>query len=135
VDRKPYAELSLAELLRQLATDATELVRQELQLARVELTDKGKKAGASAGLFGAAAILGLGAFGALTACLIAALALVLPLWAAALIVSVVYGGAAAIVALRGKKSLADVSSPAPGLVLASVQADVDAVRAGVQRGR
>jgi uncharacterized membrane protein len=129
----PYAELPLPDLLRQLSTDTATLVRQEVQLARAELTETGKKAAKSATGFGAAAIFGLGAFGALTATLIAVIALALPVWVAALIVTIVYGVVAFVAALSGKKALAEVAPPAQ--TVESVKEDVNAVRAGVARGR
>jgi hypothetical protein len=56
-------------------------VRQEIALAKTEITEKTKPVAASAGMFGGAALLGLGAFGALTAFLIALLSLELQVWA------------------------------------------------------
>ncbi|GAC1303182.1 MAG: phage holin family protein [Vulcanimicrobiaceae bacterium] len=128
-----YADLPLPELLRQLSSDTATLVRQEVQLARAELTDTGKKAAKSAVGFGAAALFGLGAFGALTAALIAVIALALPVWVAALIVTVIYAVVAFVAAQSGKKALTDVT-PVPETI-ASVKDDVNAVRAGVARGR
>lgn len=138
MDRKPpppYAEASLPDLLRQLSTETATLVRQEIALARVELTDKGKKAGAAGGLFGTAAVAGLGALGAFTALLIALLALVVPVWAAALIVTVLYGIVAAVAALGGKQKLDALAPPVPEQTMQSVQEDVAAVSAGVRRAR
>ncbi len=138
MDRKPpppYADMPLPDLLRQLSTDTATLVRQEIALARAELTDKAKKVGGAAGMFGTAAVAGLGAFGAFTALLIALLALVVPLWAAALIVTVVYGLVAAIAALGGKKKLEAITPPLPEQTVQSVKDDVEAVRAGVRRAR
>ncbi len=101
MDRKPqYADLPLPELLRQLSTDTATLVRQEIRLARVELTGKAKVAGRSATFFGAAAVLGFGAFLAVTACAVAALALVLQVWAAALVVTAVKNNAANMITVR-----------------------------------
>ncbi len=98
-------EASIGELLKELSEQTSTLIRQEMQLARVELVEAGKKAGAGAGLLGASTILALGAFGALTATLIAVIALALPVWAAALIITVVYGAGAAIIAMSGKKKI------------------------------
>lgn len=130
----PYADVPLPELLRQLSSDTATLVRQEMQLARAELTEKGKIAAASGTGFGAAAIFGLGAFGALTAAFVALVALWLPLWAAALIIAVVYGIVAAVAAQRGKKALDEIGAPVPQTTQ-SVKEDVEAVRAGVRRAR
>ena len=138
MDRKPpppYADMPLPDLLRQLSSDTATLVRQEIALARVELTDKGKKAVAPAAMFAMAAVALLGAFGAFTAFFIALLALVVQLWAAALIVAVVYGIVAAFAALNGKKKLDTLGSPVPDGSVQSVKDDIDAVRAGVRRAR
>lgn len=102
---------SIAELLRDLSNETTLLVRQEMQLARAELLEHAKPATASAASFGATAVLGLGAFGAATACLIALLAIALPVWFAALIVTIVYGIAAFVLAQNGKKKLKEAGPP------------------------
>jgi hypothetical protein len=139
MDRKTttpaYAELSIPELLRQLSGDTATLVRQEMLLARAELTEKGKQAGVSVGAFGASAILALGAFGALTATLILLLSLVLQPWAAALIVTLAYGAAAFVSARLGKKKLDEMATPVPQETVESVKDDVAAVRSGIARGR
>jgi hypothetical protein len=96
---------SIPELLRDLSSETATLVRQEMQLARAELAEKAKPVGASVASFGGTAILGLGAFGAATTFLIAVLALVLPIWGAALIVAIVYGVAAFVLAQIGKRKL------------------------------
>lgn len=130
----PFADMALPDLLRQLSTDTATLVRQEVQLARAEVSEKGKKVAKSATGFGLAAAMGLGAFAAITTMLIALLALVLPVWAAALIVAIVYGIVAFLGVQAGKKALADVTPAVPQTV-DSLKEDVNAVRAGVQRGR
>lgn len=136
MEQKPpaYAEKSLPELLRQLSTDTATLVRQEVALARAELSQIMAKVTASAGMFGVAAIAAIGAFGAFTAFLILVISLVVPAWAAALIVMVLYGIVAAIGALAGKNALQRVT-PVPQQSVESVKEDVEAVRAGVRRGR
>ncbi|HXQ55398.1 MAG TPA: phage holin family protein, partial [Actinomycetes bacterium] len=72
-DTEDLRERSLGELLKQLSEQTTRLVHQELELAKAELTQKGRQAGAGAGMFGGAGALGLAALGALTACFILAL--------------------------------------------------------------
>jgi len=131
----PDAGLPLAELLRRFAVDFGMLVRQELTLARYELLEKGKGAARPIGLFAFAALLGLGAFAALTVSLIAALAFVLQLWAAALAVTLGYGLIALLAALAGKRALSQAAPPNLEQTLASVKADVEAVRAGVRKAR
>lgn len=134
-DEPAGADRPLPDLLRELATDTATLVRQEIELARAELVHKGKQAGASAGLFGAAAVLALGAFGALTAAFITALALVMPVWAAALVIAVIYAAIGAAAALRGRAALKKVGSPVPDQTATSIRYDAAAIRAGIERGR
>jgi uncharacterized membrane protein YqjE len=104
---------SIGELLKQLSEQTSTLVRQELELARAELTQQGKKAGTGLGLFGGAGLLGLGAFGALTATLILLLDTFMKAWLAALIVTVVYAAIAAVLALRGKTEIKQATPPVP----------------------
>ena len=83
------SDRSVAELMKQLSDQTATLVRQELDLAKAELAEKGKKAGLGAGMFGGASVFGMYALGALTACAILALALAVKGWLAALIVAAV----------------------------------------------
>jgi uncharacterized membrane protein YqjE len=112
------------ELVSRLANEAAALVRQEVELAKAELTEKGKQAGKGAGMFGGAGILGLGAFGALTACLILALDSAMPSWLAALIVAVVYGAIGGVLALTGKRKVQEAAPPVPEQTVESVKEDV-----------
>ena len=79
---------SVADLVKQLTEQTRTLARQEIELAKAELTEKGKKAGLGAGMFGAAGLFGFFAFAVLTACAVLALATALDGWLAALIVAV-----------------------------------------------
>ena len=105
-------ERSIPDLLKQLSTETSTLVKQELDLAKAELTQQGKRAGLGAGFIGGGALFGLGAFGAFTAMLIALLGLAMDTWIAALIVTVVYGAIAAVLALRGKNKIQEATPPA-----------------------
>jgi len=115
---------STAELLKRLSNETTTLVRQELELAKAEMTEKGKEAGKGAGMFGAAGLLGLLALGALTTCFIAALDTAMPLWLAALVVTVVYGAIAGVLALTGKGRLTNATPPVPEQTQDNVKEDV-----------
>ena len=88
-------------------------VHHELELAKAELQQKGRQAGAGAGAFGGAGALGLAALGALTACFILALNAVMPAWLAALIVALVYGAIAAFLALRGRDKVKQATPLVP----------------------
>jgi uncharacterized membrane protein YqjE len=112
------------ELFKQLSTEISTLVRQELKLAQAEMTQKGKRAGTGAGMFGGAGILALLALMTLTACLVAALATRIDVWLAALIITVVYGTLAAALALLAKNKVAEATPPVPEQTLESVKEDV-----------
>jgi hypothetical protein len=118
-------EQSIPELLKQLASETTTLVRQELDLAKAELKEKGRKAGPGVGLIGAAGGVGLLAGGALTAFLILALDGFMPNWLAALIVTAVYSVIAGVLYLRGKEKVDDAGSPAPRQTIETVKEDVE----------
>lgn len=120
---------SIAELVKRLAEQTNTLVKQEIELAKAELTEKGRIAGAGAALFGAAALVGLLAAGALTACLIALLqTAVNHTWLAALIVALVYAAIAIPLALRGRDRIREATPPAPEKTIESVKEDVEWVK-------
>ncbi|GAC1531769.1 MAG: hypothetical protein NVS2B8_20310 [Vulcanimicrobiaceae bacterium] len=133
-DAELVADLPLPDVFKRFGTDVSTLVRQEIALAKTELAKQAPKVGQSIALFAIAAVLGIGAFFALTLTLIAAIALALPLWAAALIVTVSYVVIAAIAALRGKSNLKGVGDPIPH-ALENLRLDVEVVKAGFGRGR
>lgn len=123
------------ELLRELSQQTTELVRQEIELAKAELGEKGKQAGLGAGMFGGAGLFGVGAFAALTTTIIAALDRAMALWLAALIVAVVYGIVAAVLAQRGKQKVQEVGAPVPEQTRDSVKEDVQWAKTRMRSGR
>ena len=117
---------SIGELLKQLSQETSTLVKQELDLAKAEMMEKGKHAGVGAGFIGGGALLGLGAFGAATACLIALLATIIDhVWLSALIVAVVYGASAGVLALRGKDKIQEAAPAAPEQTVETVKEDVE----------
>jgi uncharacterized membrane protein YqjE len=114
----------VGELLKELSNQTTTLVRQELELAKAEMTEKGKQAGLGAGMFGGAGLFGLLALGALTTCLIAALATGIDLWLAALIVALVYAAITGVLALAGKRKTQEATPPAPEQAIESTKEDL-----------
>ncbi|MBO0744182.1 MAG: phage holin family protein [Candidatus Dormibacteraeota bacterium] len=118
----------MGELVKQLAEETSTLVRQELQLARAELTQQGKRAGLGVGELGGAGLVGLYALGALTACFIAALAIVLPVWASALIIAAVYGAIAGVLALIGRRQLQQNMPPKAPRTERTIQEDIEWVK-------
>jgi hypothetical protein len=115
----------LADLLRQLSQETATLVRQEIELAKAEVTQKGKTAGVGVGIVGAAGVVALLALGALTACLVLALDIVMPAWLAALIVAIVFGGVAAFLGLRGKEKVQEAGAPVPEQTVETVKEDIE----------
>jgi hypothetical protein len=124
-----------AELMRELTDQTTSLVRQEIELAKVELAEKGKKAGVGAGMFGAAGLFGAGAFAAITACLIWALSTFVVGWVGALIVGVVYAAIAGVLALRGKKQVQQATPPVPERAVDSTKEDLEWLKTRAKSGR
>jgi MFS family permease len=123
-DSDDLRERSIGELLKQLSEETTRLVHQELELAKAELTQKGKQAGAGAGLFGAAGAIGLLAAAALTTCFILALDAVMPAWVAALLVAVVYGVIALVVVKQGQAKMKAAGPLVPEQTIETVKEDV-----------
>lgn len=116
---------STGELLKQFSKDASTLIRKELELAKAELTEKGKQAGKGVGMLGGAGLFGLGAFGALTALLILVLAEATDAWLAALIVTVLWGAIAAVLALQGKHKVEEATPPQPEQTIETLKEDVE----------
>jgi uncharacterized membrane protein YqjE len=114
----------VGELLKELSTQTTTLVRQELELAKAEMAEKGKQAGLGAGMFGGAGLFALLALAALTTCVIAALATGMEVWLAALIVAVAYAAVAGVLALLGKQKTREAIPPAPEQAIESTKEDV-----------
>ncbi|MER5871402.1 phage holin family protein [Streptomyces sp. NPDC002044] len=124
---------STGELVEQAAEQLTRLVRQEMGLARAEMREKGKRAGLGGGLFGGAGVVGVLALQALVAAGIAALALVLPVWASALIAAGALAAAAAVLASMGRKQIGRATPPAPEQTIRNVKADVAEIRERAHR--
>ena len=133
---RPPAQPTTSELVQRAVEQVTKLVRDELALARAELTEKGKHAGLGAGLFGGGGVLALYGVGVFIAMVVMLLDLLMPNWLAALIVAVLLFLIAGILALVGRKQVKQAVPPMPTAAAESVRADVDAVAAAVKdRGR
>ncbi|MFF5447264.1 phage holin family protein [Streptomyces sp. NPDC012888] len=124
---------SVGELVTRASQQLSDLVREEMRLARAEMTEKGRRYGVGGGLFGGAGLVGVLAAQALVAAGIAALALILPVWAAALIAAAVLAVVAALLASAGRKQVAAAGSPAPERTIDSVKADVAEIKEKAHR--
>jgi uncharacterized membrane protein YqjE len=134
-DSTDLRDRSLGELMKRLADETGTLVRQEIDLAKAELAEKGKTAGTGAGMFGGAGLIGVLALASLTACLIGALDTAMPFWLAALIVAAAYGAIAGVLALSGKKKVQEATPPAPEQTIESVKEDVQWAKSQAQSAK
>ncbi|GAB3261723.1 phage holin family protein [Alteromonas gracilis] len=121
-------EQTLGALIHQLSEQVPQLVRTEVQLAQAELTAKGKAAGVGIGAFGAAGVLALYAVLFLLTAAALGLALVVPGWAAALIVGVAVLVAAGVAAMVGKREVTQAVPPAPERTIENVKEDVATIK-------
>ncbi|MFF8606720.1 phage holin family protein [Streptomyces sp. NPDC015346] len=124
---------SVGALVTQASQQLSQLVREEMRLAQAEMVHKGKRFGIGGGLFGGAGMVAFLALQALVAAGIAALALVLPVWASALIVCGVLLVIAGALALAGKKQVAQATPPTPERAIDSVKADVAEIKEKAHR--
>jgi Putative Actinobacterial Holin-X, holin superfamily III len=118
----------IGELLQQASQQTATLVRQEIRLAQLEIKEKSRHAGIGAGLLGGGGVVAVLGLGALVTAAIAALSLVLPVWAASLIVAVILFAVAGVLALTGKKQVDRAQPPKPDQAIDSAQRDVAEVR-------
>ena len=106
-------ERSLGQIVGDIATDLTTLVKQELALAKTELKEEATKAGKGAGMLGGAGVAGL------LAAILASFALAylldnwMPVELAFLIVTLLWAIVAAVLAAKGKKELKNANPQLP----------------------
>ena len=128
-------ERPVAELIRELSEQTSTLVHKELELAKLELAQKGERAGIGAGMFGSAGLVGLYAVGALTAAVVLLLATTMAGWLAALVVAVACGLIAGGLALAGRSQIQQATPPVPEQATESVKEDVRWAKAKAQQAR
>lgn len=124
---------SVGELFAQLSAEFSTLVRDEIRLAQLEMTSKGKRLGAGAGLFGGAGVLAWFGVGSLVAAAILGIATGLAAWLSALIVGAALLVVAGIGALVGRKEVSRAIPPVPDEALSAVKADVTTVKEAAHR--
>src|SRR3954453_13222973 len=121
-------DASLGTLVSRLSAQIPELIRSEIRLAQAEVAEKGKRAGIGIGMFSVAGLLGFFGLGVLITTFVLLLDLVLPAWAAALVVAVVLFAVAGVAALLGKKKVQEAGSPKPDRAIEGIKADVATVK-------
>jgi uncharacterized membrane protein YqjE len=129
----PPADPSTGQLVSDLTDQISRLVRDEARLAQVEVTQKAKRLGIGAGLFGGAGLFAFFGLAALITTAILLLALVVPAWLAALIVAVVLFAVAGVLALVGKKDVQKATPPVPTEAIASTKTDIQTVKESARR--
>jgi uncharacterized membrane protein YqjE len=133
VAQSPGENRSTAELVKQLSEQVTVLIRDELKLAQLEMTRKGKQAGVGAGLLGGSGLVALYGVGCLIACAVIAISGVVAAWLAALIVGAALLAVAAVAALMGKGRLRKTVPPMPEEAVGSVKADAEEIKERTRR--
>ncbi|HEY7013790.1 MAG TPA: phage holin family protein [Streptosporangiaceae bacterium] len=126
-------ERPTGELVKDLSEQISRLVRDELRLAQVEMTRKGKQAGVGVGMFAGGGIFAWFGLACLIACVVIAIAGVVAAWLAALIVGVALLLVAGIAALIGRGRLKKATPPVPGETIDSVKADVEELKERAHR--
>ena len=133
IHRLPEEHRSVGELVAQATEQLSELVRQEVRLAKEELAQKGRRAGRGGGLLGAAGAVAYVGLMALAGTGAAALSLVLPVWAAALIVTAVLFAVAGVLGWTGRSQLGRAAPALPEQTLSRVRADLDEIKERAHR--
>jgi hypothetical protein len=118
----------IGDVLKHVSGDAQTLAAQELKLAKAEIAGKAKEVGIGAGIAGGAGYVGYLASLALMLCIIFALAEAMPGWLAALIVAVVLGAGAAVLAMKAKKRIQNAGPPIPEQTIESVKQTIETVK-------
>jgi VIT1/CCC1 family predicted Fe2+/Mn2+ transporter len=126
-------EHSTGELVRQLSEQVSVLVRDELKLARIELTRKSKQAGLGAGLLGSSGVVALYGAACMLAAAIIGISHVISAWLAALVVGAGLMAIAMLTALIGKARLSRAVPPTPETAVQSVKADVEEIKEKAHR--
>ncbi len=116
---------STGELLKELSQQTSTLVRQELELAKAEMSEKGKQAGMGAGMFGGAGLFGLLALITLTACIVMLLDRAMVDWVAALVVAAAYAAIAGVLALQGRNKVREAAPAVPEQTRDTLKEDVE----------
>jgi uncharacterized membrane protein YqjE len=129
----PTQERSTGELVKQVSEQISALVRDELKLAQLEMTRKGKRAGMGIGMLGGSGLVALYGLGCVIACVIIAISGVLAAWLAALIVGAALLAVAGVAALMGKGRLQRAAPPVPEETVSSVKADVEEIKERARR--
>jgi hypothetical protein len=134
-DPRGLRDRPIGEVTSALTRDVSLLVRQEFELAKAEMGEKGRVAARGLGMLGGAGVAALMAAGALTACTVLVLSLFLPAWLAALLVGAALGAVASLLAVRGKDQVAKAGTLIPEQTIETIEEDVEWARARATSAR
>lgn len=118
----------IGEVVNRVKEDASTLVSQEMRLAKAEMSGKAKEIGIGAGMAGGAGYVAYLASIAFMFTLIFALAEVMPEWAAALIVTVLFAAVAGVLAMKAKNRIQEAGPPIPEQTVESVKQTIETVK-------
>jgi hypothetical protein len=125
----------IGEVTTALTRDLSLLVRQELELAKAEMAEKGRVAARGLGMIGGAGVAALMGAGALTACAVLVLSLFLPSWLSALLVAVALAGLAYLLAVRGKDQIGKAGTLIPEQTIETIEEDMEWAKARATSAR
>ena len=126
-------EHSSGDLVKMMSEQVSVLIRDEMKLAQLEMTSKGKQAALGAGMFGASGVVAVYGVGCLLACAIIAISGVVAAWLAALIVGAALLAAAGVAALLGRRRMRKAAPPVPEQAVAGVKADIEEIKERAHR--
>jgi hypothetical protein len=115
---------SVADAMKQLASDLTILVRDQLEAARREMVEKVKQVGMGAGMLSASVVALVFTAACLTAFATIALALIIPAWLGALIVTLFWAAASGVLAIVGRSKVKNAGPLAPEQTIANLKQDI-----------
>jgi hypothetical protein len=125
----------IGEIATALTRDLSLLARQELELAKAEMVEKGRVAAPGLGMIGGAAVAALMAAGALTACAVLALSIFLPAWLSALLVAAALAAGAFVLFRVGKDQVDKAGAPIPEQTIDTIKEDVEWAKARATSAR
>ena len=126
---------SLGTIIKDLTADLTTLFRSEIALLKLEFKDTVAKLGGGVALFAGAVFLGLVGLAFLFVTIVLGLvALGVPAWLSALIVTIVLFVAAGVLAMMGKKKFSALQF-VPSASIDNIKTDIESIKGDIARAR
>jgi len=119
---EPGRDRSVGEVLKDIFGNVQEMIRSEIRLARAEIREEAGKTADSAKMLGAGAVMALFGLGFVLVAITQALAMVMPAWAASLIMGAVLGIGGGALIMSGK---AHLQAPTPRKTMENVKENVE----------